>query len=97
MFLWIPFSTIRDRGGTGVIISRKGRHCQKLSSGWYFGEPHLAIWASSLSCVCLNLNWFASLEDARSTVAQWRDHYNHVRPHRSLGKKPTAVFAQEAA
>jgi transposase InsO family protein len=24
-------------------------------------------------------------------------HYNHVRPHRSLGKKPPAVFANEAA
>ena len=46
---------------------------------------------------CLNLNWFSSLEDARSTIDSWRNHYNHVRPHRSLGKKPPAVFAQEAA
>ena len=46
---------------------------------------------------CLDLNWFASLEDARSTIEQWRTHYNHVRPHRSLGKKPPAVFACEAA
>jgi len=46
---------------------------------------------------CLNLNWFASLEDARSTISQWRDHYNTVRPHRSLDHKPPAVFAKEAA
>ena len=46
---------------------------------------------------CLNLHWFASLEDARSTIDDWRDHYNHVRPHRSLGKKPPAEFAREAA
>ena len=46
---------------------------------------------------CLNLNWFASLEDARQQVEIWRNHYNHVRPHRSLGKKPPAVFAEEAA
>jgi len=46
---------------------------------------------------CLNLHWFSSLEDARSTIEDWRQHYNHVRPHRSLGKKPPAVFAQEAA
>ena len=46
---------------------------------------------------CLNLNWFTSLEDARSTIDTWRDHYNHVRPHRSLGKKPPVVFAQEVA
>jgi putative transposase len=46
---------------------------------------------------CLDLHWFASLADARSTIDTWRHHYNHVRPHRSLGKKPPAVFAQEAA
>ncbi len=46
---------------------------------------------------CLDLHWFASLEDAREEIENWRDHYNHVRPHRSLGKKPPAVFAREAA
>lgn len=46
---------------------------------------------------CLDLNWFASIQDARSTIETWRTHYNHVRPHRSLGKKPPAVFAKEAA
>lgn len=46
---------------------------------------------------CLNLHWFASLMDARETIDTWRDHYNHVRPHRSLGKKPPAVFAEEVA
>lgn len=46
---------------------------------------------------CLDLNWFASLDDARSTIGSWRTHYNHVRPHRSLGRKPPAVFAKEAA
>ena len=46
---------------------------------------------------CLDLHWFASLEDAREEIETWREHYNHVRPHRSLGKKPPAVFAREAA
>ena len=46
---------------------------------------------------CLDLNWFVGIEDARSTIEHWREHYNHVRPHRSLGKKPPAVFAKEAA
>jgi len=45
----------------------------------------------------LDLNWFAGLDDARSTINTWRKHYNHVRPHRSLGRKPPAVFAAEAA
>ena len=46
---------------------------------------------------CLNLNWFASIADARATIDSWKKHYNHVRPHRSLDRKPPAVFAKQAA
>lgn len=46
---------------------------------------------------CLDLHWFASLEDARSTINEWRVHYNEVRPHRSLDRKPPSVFAHEVA
>lgn len=46
---------------------------------------------------CLDLHWFASLADARSTIDEWRNHYNEVRPHRSLGKTPPAVFARQVA
>jgi len=31
---------------------------------------------------CLDLNWFASLEGARSTIDVWRSHHNHIMPHR---------------
>lgn len=34
---------------------------------------------------CLRQHWFASLAEARATVEAWRQDYNHVRPHRSLG------------
>ena len=37
---------------------------------------------------CLDLHWFASLPDARATIKRWRTHYNHIRPHRSVGKIP---------
>ena len=46
---------------------------------------------------CLELPWLASIDDARSTIDNWRGYYNRVRPHRSLGKKLPAVFAMEAA
>jgi putative transposase len=46
---------------------------------------------------CLDLNWFASIDDARAIIDTCRKHYNHVRPQRSPGRKPPAVFAKEAA
>jgi putative transposase len=47
--------------------------------------------------VCLNQYWFKTLNDARRTIKEWRQHYNEVRPHSSLGYRPPAVFAREAA
>ena len=41
---------------------------------------------------CLDQSWFTSLEDARCTIAAWRDDYNHVRPHKSLGGMTPAEY-----
>ena len=41
---------------------------------------------------CLNVEWFATLEQARAALALWRDHYNHDRPHSALDDRPPAVF-----
>lgn len=46
---------------------------------------------------CLNQHWFADLSEAKRITETWRAHYNHGRPHQSLGKKPPAVFARVAA
>nr|WP_156422010.1 IS3 family transposase [Paucibacter sp. KCTC 42545] len=43
---------------------------------------------------CLNEHWFQTLPQARSEVAIWRQDYNEVRPHSSLGRIPPAEFAQ---
>ncbi len=37
------------------------------------------------------------LPDARTIIDRWRQHYNHVRPHSSLGYVPPAVCAQQVA
>jgi putative transposase len=54
------------------------------------GKPTQNAFVESFNCkfrdYYLNQHWFASLEDARSTIKDWREHYNHVRPHRSLNE-----------
>ena len=48
---------------------------------------------------CLNSNWFASLEEARDKIEQWRIDYNMHRPHSALcGRSPQELeqtFNQE--
>lgn len=43
---------------------------------------------------CLNLHWFVSLEDAQRTITAWKDDYNRVRPHSSLGDLTPEEFVQ---
>jgi putative transposase len=45
----------------------------------------------------LNQHGFRSLEEARSEIDQWRQHYNNVRLHSSLGCMPPVGFAKKAA
>jgi hypothetical protein len=46
---------------------------------------------------CLNVEWFSSLRAARDTLARWRDHYNHQRPHSALADRTPAAFASSHA
>ena len=42
---------------------------------------------------CLSQHWFANLSHMRSVIDNWREDYNHHRPHSTLGHVPPAVFA----
>ncbi len=44
---------------------------------------------------CLNPHWFRSLDEAKQKIDQWRQHYNEVRPHSSLGYVPPVEFAKK--
>lgn len=41
---------------------------------------------------CLNEHWFPTLEEARRLIEAWRQDYNTVRPHSSLGDLTPAEF-----
>ena len=43
---------------------------------------------------CLNEHWFPTLEEARRLIEAWRQDYNTVRPHSSLGDLTPEAFAQ---
>jgi transposase InsO family protein len=39
---------------------------------------------------CLNQEIFYSLKEAKIVIEQWRNHFNTIRPHSSLGYRPPA-------
>ena len=43
---------------------------------------------------CLNEHWFQTLAQARQEIEAWRQDYNDVRPHSSVGRIPPALFAK---
>lgn len=43
---------------------------------------------------CLNEHWFPTLDEARRLIEAWRQDYNTVRPHSSLGNLTPAEFVR---
>ncbi len=104
---------IRTRGRPRVIVSDNGPEftgkamffwSQKNLVRLHFiqpGKPTQNAFVESFNGKfrdhCLNQHWFSTMLDARETIDTWRHHYNEVRPHRSLDRRPPAVFARQAA
>jgi transposase InsO family protein len=47
----------------------------------------------SLRDECLNRERFYTLKEAQTLIEAWRQEYNHIRPHSSLGYRPPAPRA----
>ena len=67
---------------------------------WHFispGKPMQNGFAESFNGrmrdECLNERWFISLHHAQEVIAEWREDYNHVRPHGRLGNLTPSEFA----
>jgi putative transposase len=43
---------------------------------------------------CLNQHWFVNLADAQPIIEEWRQDYNTIRPHSSLGNLTPVEFAR---
>ena len=92
---------IAARGRPLMIVSDNGteltslailRWTQDRQIEWHYiapGKPQQNGYVESfngrLRDECLNETLFASLSHARSVLSNWRDDYNHVRPHSGIG------------
>jgi len=61
-------------------------------------EPDYAAWIESFNGKfkdkCLNLHAFSDMNEVQKIVEEWKDEYNTIRPHSSLGNVPPAVYAK---
>jgi len=57
---------------------------------------HVETFNGSLRDECLNVHWFASMVEARTSIEAWRQDYNESRPHMALGNDSPGEFARRS-
>jgi putative transposase len=64
---------------------RRGAQLDFMRSGKPTDNGHIESFNGRLRDECLNVQQFDSVADARQKIEAWREEYNTVRPHSSLG------------
>lgn len=86
-----PLMIVGDNG-TELTSLAILRWAQDRQIEWHYiapGKPqqngYIESFNGRLRDECLNETLFASLSHARSVLSNWRNDYNHVRPHSGIG------------
>jgi putative transposase len=106
-------AVIARRGRPAMIVSDNGteltsltilRWSQERGVAWHYiapGKPQQNAFVESfngrLRDECLNETLFSSLAHARDDLAIWKDDYNTVRPHSSVGNLAPSIYAALSA
>ena len=104
-------SAMAARGRPNTIVSDNGteftsmailKWVQETGLDWHYiapGKPTqnalIESFNGKLRDECLNENLFSSLADAKDVLKDWKEDYNHHRPHSSLGNLTPQEFAQK--
>jgi putative transposase len=95
---------IRSDNGPEFMAREVRRWLSRLGVKTLFIEPgspwengYIESFNDKLRDELLNREIFTTLTEAKVLIAQWRQEYNHVRPHSSLHYRPPAPEAQMIA
>jgi transposase InsO family protein len=75
----------------------RDHHCHTLyiKPGSPWENPFIESFNGTFRAECLDRWVFADGQEAQTIIEQWRQEYNHHRPHSSLGYLPPAAFAEK--
>jgi putative transposase len=73
---------------------RHGIQLEFIRPGKPMENGYIESFHGRLRDECLNVQLFYNIEDARQKLEAWREDYNQVRPHGSLGKRPPEEFLE---
>jgi len=95
--------SIRCDNGPEFISKAVEQWAYEHGVSWDFIEPgkpaqnaYVESFNGKFRDECLSENWFTTLVDARQTIEQWRQDYNHTCPHSALGYRTPSEFHAEA-
>ena len=93
--------TIVSDNGTEFTSMAILKWCQETKIGWHYiapGKPmqngFVESFNGSFRDECLNETLFSSLTEARHHINHWKEDYNAIRPHSSLGNLTPREYAQ---
>jgi putative transposase len=103
---------ISHRGRPVTIVSDNGteltsmailKWCQETGVEWHYiapGKPMQNAFVESFlgrfRDELLNETLFSSLATARQAINEWKEDYNHHRPHSAIGNIPPAEYAMKS-
>ena len=102
---------VQDRAAPeSITVDNGSEFCSQVMDTWAYrnqvqlgfirpGKPvenhYIESFNGRLRDECLNLHLFFDLEDAQEKLDQWREDYNYVRTHGSLGEMTPREFARQ--
>jgi putative transposase len=94
----LPHSLVVDHGPEFISRAldlwayRRGIELVFIRPGKPVENAYVESFHSRFRDECLNAHWFETLIDARVQIERWRQDYNEVRPHTSLGGRTPGEF-----
>lgn len=97
-----PVTVVSDNG-TELTSMAILRWCQETGVEWHYiapGKPMQNAFVESFlgrfRDELLNETLFSSLAAARQAINEWKEDYNHYRPHSAIGNIPPAEYAMKS-